>query len=89
MSLKEALAGVKQGQAEPESVQVPQTTKPPEKKKAATVRTTGKSSDDDYERLTVYVLKTTKRDAGRKWEDATGKDMSDLVQQLLAKYRDT
>lgn len=84
MSLKEALAGVKQGQAESEPEQ--STRKPQHPGKTTTARAIGKSSNDDYERLTVYVLKTTKRDAGRKWEDATGKDMSDLVESLLTKY---
>ena len=87
MSLKEALAGVKQGQAEVE--RAASTVKRPLPDKAASGRATGKSSSKDYERLTVYVLKKTKRDSGRKWEDATGQDMSDLVETLLTKYLDT
>lgn len=87
MSLKEALAGVKQGQADSESEQ--NTRQPRRPDKTTTARAIGKSSNKDYERLTVYVLKTTKRDAGRKWEDATRQDMSDLVELLLTKYLNT
>ena len=84
MSLKEALAGVKQGQSEPkQELQNRELLRP---EKPVTARTPGKSSSSEYERLTVYILKTTKRDSGRKWEDATGKDMSDLVELLLSKY---
>jgi len=47
---------------------------------------TGKSSSPEFERLTVYVRKQTKKVAARKWEDETGGDMSELVQDLLTKY---
>jgi len=53
------------------------------------VRATGKSSSPDFERLTIYVRKDTKKAATRKWEDATGRDMSDLVEDLLTHYLDT
>ncbi len=46
----------------------------------------GKSSNPDYERMTVYVRKDTRRDAKRKFEDGGGRDESDLVQDLLAAY---
>lgn len=52
-------------------------------------RTTGKSSSQDFERLTIYVRKDTKKAATRKWEDATGQDMSDLVEHLLTAYLNT
>jgi hypothetical protein len=48
--------------------------------------TRGKSSNPDYERLTVYVRKDTRKAAARKWEDSIGGDLSDLVQDLLTKY---
>jgi hypothetical protein len=50
------------------------------------VRVPGKSGDPEFERLTVYVRKDTKKSAARKWEDATGQDTSDLVQHLLTEY---
>lgn len=52
-------------------------------------RALGKSSNQDFERLTIYVRKDTKKAATRKWEDATGQDMSDLVEHLLSKYLNT
>ena len=52
-------------------------------------RATAKSSNQEFERLTVYVRKDTKKTATRKWEDATGQDMSDLVEHLLHQYLST
>jgi hypothetical protein len=52
-------------------------------------RSMGKSSNQDFERLTIYVRKDTKKAATRKWEDATGHDTSDLVEHLLSQYLNT
>jgi hypothetical protein len=49
-------------------------------------RAPAKSTSQEFERLTIYVRKATKKAATRKWEDATGLDMSDLVEHLLAGY---
>ncbi len=51
-----------------------------------TRQTIGKHRDPDYERLNVYVRKTTRKAAARKWEDEGYRDLSDLVEKLLAKY---
>jgi len=56
---------------------------------AEPMRRAGKSRNDDFERLTVYVRKDTKKEAARKWEDATGQDTSDLIQHLLTRYLST
>jgi hypothetical protein len=48
-----------------------------------------KRRNAELERLTTYVRIDTKRAAFRKWQDQTGKDMSDLVELLLRKYLDT
>jgi hypothetical protein len=60
-------------------------TPPPEKPRAG--RAVGKSANPDYERMTVYVRKETKKAAERKCEDE-GKfpDVSELVQSLLTDY---
>jgi len=50
-------------------------------------RPKGKSSNPDYERLTVLVRKQTRKTAQRLWEDLEPKkDMSDLVERLLAQW---
>ena len=74
-----APAAVPDVKAEPPA---PRAARPP-------ARATGKSSNPGFERLTVYVRKETKKAATRKWEDATGQDMSDLVEHLLSKYLNT
>ncbi len=76
-----AVAGITKPQARPK----------PEAPKAISApgRMAGKSSSPDFERLTIYVRKDTKKAAARKWEDATGQDMSDLVEHLLAEYLST
>lgn len=49
-------------------------------------RTSGKSSDPDFEAVKVYLRKSTRKLASRKWEDETEGDFSDLVESLLADY---
>jgi hypothetical protein len=45
-----------------------------------------KSLDPEYERVTVYVRKATRKKAWRKWEDSTDGDFSDLSEELLQRY---
>lgn len=97
MSLRDALAGVKQSQTDHGQVMTseaagtetrrprPKTTlrtpKPP-----AGSRVSGKSSNPDFEKVGVYVRTETRRKAERKWEDQAGGDLSDLIETLLSKY---
>jgi hypothetical protein len=57
--------------------------------KARQTTTVGKYRNEEYERLTVYVRKDTKKAAARKWEDEGNRDVSDLVQHLLSRYLTT
>lgn len=95
MSLRDALAGVKQSQAEQELVAPPAGSEPPAQaprpktsrtKKAKADRVYGKSSNPDFEKIGVYVRTSTRRKAERKWEDQAGGDLSDLIETLLTKY---
>src|SRR5881398_2025313 len=50
-------------------------------------RPPGKRSNPNFERLTVLVKKQTRKTAERLWEDMEpDKDMSELVQKLLAEF---
>ena len=50
-------------------------------------RPPGKRSDPDYQPTTVLLRKQTKKTAARQLEDAaTGQDLSDLIEQLLADW---
>ena len=50
-------------------------------------RPPGKRSDPDYQPTTVLLRKQTKKTAARQLEDAaTGKDLSDLIEQLLTDW---
>ena len=50
-------------------------------------RRTGKRSDPAFRSTTFFVRKETKRKAARLLEDQeTGKDLSDLVEELLAQW---
>jgi hypothetical protein len=50
-------------------------------------RPPGKRSNPNYKRLTVLVKKQTAKRAERLWDDLEpSKDMSDLVEQLLADW---
>jgi hypothetical protein len=50
-------------------------------------RPPGKRSNPNYKRLTVLVKKQTVKRAERLWDDLEpSKDMSDLVEQLLADW---
>lgn len=95
MSLRDALAGVKQGQAEQEQVASAAAPEPPAQAprpkaskagKPRTERVYGKSSNPEFEKIGVYVRTNTRRKAERKWEDQAGGDLSDLIEALLIKY---
>ena len=95
MSLKDALAGVKQGQTEQQQVASVEATGMPAEgssskmlkaKKPRTQRVYGKSSNPEFEKIGVYVRTNTRRKAERKWEDQAGGDLSDLIETLLVKY---
>ena len=93
MSLRDALAGVKQSQAEQEPVTPPAEapaqeprSKPNKARKPKADRVYGKSSNPDFEKIGVYVRTNTRRKAERKWEDQAGGDLSDLIETLLTKY---
>jgi hypothetical protein len=47
---------------------------------------TAKSKHPDFVKKTLYVRERTMRDAFRRYQDAGGKDESDLVEMLLGKY---
>jgi hypothetical protein len=50
-------------------------------------RRTGKRSDPAFRATTFFVRKETKRRASRLLEDQeTGKDLSDLIEELLAQW---
>lgn len=92
MSLKDALAGVKQGQTEhvepiktegsEASLKGPKAVK----SKPGKGRMYGKSSNPEFEKIGVYVRTETRRKAERKWEDQGGGDLSDLIESLLNKF---
>ena len=95
MSLRDALAGVKQSQAEQEPVMPVAAPEPPTQaphpkaskpRKPQAERVYGKSSNPEFEKIGVYVRTNTRRKAERKWEDQAGGDLSDLIETLLAKY---
>ncbi len=93
MSLRDALAGVKQSQAEQEPIappaeplaQAPRSNTGKARKPKAD-RVYGKSSNPEFEKIGVYVRTNTRRKAERKWEDQAGGDLSDLIETLLTKY---
>jgi len=95
MSLRDALAGVRQSQTDQDQVRTDitatnvQTPRPKTlraKKPPVGSRVSGKSSNPDFEKVGVYVRTETRRKAERKWEDQAGGDLSDLIETLLSKY---
>jgi hypothetical protein len=95
MSLRDALAGVKQSQTDQDQVrddviaaniQAPRHKTLSAKKPPVGSRVSGKSSNPDFEKVGVYVRTETRRKAERKWEDQAGGDLSDLIETLLSKY---
>ena len=93
MSLKDALAGVKQGQTEHEQEagsarmeSSPTQLRRTKAGKPQPERRSGKSSNPEFEKVGVYVRTETRRRAERKWEDQGGGDLSDLIESLLSQY---
>ena len=96
MSLRDALAGVKQSQTDQDQVtmddvtaagvQRPRPKTLRAKRPPVGSRVSGKSSNRDFEKVGVYVRTDTRRRAERKWEDQGGGDLSDLIETLLGKY---
>lgn len=96
MSLRDALAGVKQSQTDQEQVRPVEEAgakaRPTRLKSVSNDnpsvrgRMSGKSSNPDFEKVGVYVRTETRRKAERKWEDHAGGDLSDLIETLLSKY---
>jgi hypothetical protein len=95
MSLRDALAGMKQSQTDQDqvktdviatNVQTPRSKTLRTKKPSVGSRVSGKSSNPDFEKVGVYVRTETRRKAERKWEDQAGGDLSDLIETLLSKY---
>ncbi len=94
--LKGLAAIVRGGMAEveeqadtPEITVKPRSKAAPERTEAGTrtpPRTTGKSSNPAYEPVKVYVRSEMRKKAVRKWEDEGGRDLSDLIEVLFAKY---
>lgn len=77
--------------SQPKSRTPPRTemrTEPPAAGARGVGKGVGKYRDPEYERLTVYVRKATRKAAARKWEDAGQRDLSSLVQALLVRYLD-
>jgi hypothetical protein len=63
------------------------TPAPPQPEPATKAGRGGKRRDPEYAPTTFYVRKNTKRKAVRLLEDIDAKqDLSDLVEQLLAKW---
>ena len=98
MSLAEALKGIKeQQQPEPpraaaprkrsehragrKTVEVAPATEPANRERRA-----GKSSRPDYEKVGLYIQTDLRRRAIRKFEDNGGRDLSDLIEDLLTSY---
>lgn len=101
MSLRDAITGIKEAKTEPEQIDLEEVTgKPAQQPKprrtrataaaptplAAPAPTGAKYSNPDFMQLKVYVRRKTKTAAARKWEDAGGRDLSDLVENLLQQY---
>lgn len=91
MSLADALKGIKEQQV---------ATAPPRQQRErhvaalepaatpsqTTQRRAGKSSREDYEKVGLYVRTDLRRRAIRQFEDSGGRDLSDLIEELLTGY---
>jgi len=90
MSLASSLAPLQSPPASPQ-VETPGEVKPQSRTRAPyktspTVGPTAKYTDPDFMQLKVYVRRKTKTAAARKWEDSGGRELSELIETLLAKY---
>jgi hypothetical protein len=76
-----ALANMRKSQV---TVEEPQETTPRERGRG---RPRAKSSDPEYQPTTVILRKTTKRRAAHLLEDREmGKDLSELIEELLTEW---
>ncbi len=93
MSLAEALKGIKE-QQQPAAPRKRAEHRPGRKAAAAAPapeqappeRRAGKSSRPDYEKVGLYIQTDLRRRAIRKFEDNGGRDLSDLIEDLLTSY---
>jgi hypothetical protein len=62
-------------------------SEPPQPKATRIGRPPGKRSNPDWEQTTLFVRKETKRAAMRRlMDDGSGQDLSEVIEQLLAKW---
>ncbi len=95
MSLAEALKGIKE-QQQPSAPRKRTEHRVVERKSVAAApvvfepssreRRAGKSSRPDYEKVGLYIQTDLRRRAIRKFEDNGGRDLSDLIEDLLTSY---
>ncbi len=93
MSLKNALAGIKEAQAEPELHQpraaARKVTAPPPKPAAVPreARPVGKRSSPEFTQIGPYVRKSTKKAVELRLIGETGeRDLSGLIERLLIQW---
>ena len=55
-------------------------------KSGPTPGTAAKYTNPDFMQLKVYVRRKTKTAAARKWEDSGGRELSELIENLLKQY---
>jgi hypothetical protein len=87
MGIAEALGNLNPPPARRPNAQTPKrlSVATPERPRLA-LQGTAKSKHPDFVKKTLYVRERTMRDAFRRYQDAGGKDESDLVEMLLGKY---
>jgi hypothetical protein len=82
-----ALNALKQASQSTAKMDNPKQDTPAQPEPTAKAGRGGKRSDPEYAPTTFYVRKDTKRRAGRLLEDINAEqDLSDLIEQLLAKW---
>ena len=83
-----ALSKLKQSSAsQPEEIQATTAVSEPAEFVRGKGRPPGKRSDPDFQPVTVLLRKKTKKGVNRILEDSeTGKDFSDLIEELLADW---
>lgn len=77
MSLKDAFMGIRESKTQTRRARSPKTKPVPVK---------SKSRNPDYSAVKVYVRTESRRQAERKYQDAGGRDLSDLFEELLQSY---
>lgn len=56
------------------------------KKEDRAARPLRKKGNPEFDQVTIYIPKDMHRDAWRKWQDAGGKEFSDLCEKLCGEY---